>query len=119
MKFEDFKDDDCVVICNLTSMPHVKDVTVQQCCLCGRDVWFAESSKPRVEGRNFYIVCSPCAAPHVKNEVIEMPTDEQLRDSAKSLGIPFEVAKARMQKILDARNKKVKFNKKAAKFEEN
>jgi hypothetical protein len=119
MEFDDFKDEDCVVICNPTTMPHVKDVIVQQCCLCGRDVWFAESSRTRVEGQNFYIVCSPCAAPHIKNEVIEMPTDEQLRDAAENLGISFQEAKSRMQEIMDARNEKVKFNKKAEKYEEN
>jgi hypothetical protein len=119
LKFEDFKTEDCVVICNPTDMPHVENVTVQQCCCCGRDVWFAESSKTRVEGRNYYIVCSPCAAPHIKDKPFEMLTDDQLRDAAETLGIPFEVAKEKMEKIMAARNAKIDIKKKAEKFEEN
>ncbi|MHA2427581.1 MAG: hypothetical protein ACXADB_06125 [Candidatus Hermodarchaeia archaeon] len=119
MKFEDLPEDANLVVCNTTDMPHVKDVTVRQCQFCNRDVWLAETTKKQLGDRDYYIACQYCANPHIKNEIIAMPSDEQLMDVAKTMGLPFDEVKARMQRILDSRNQGIKWKKKAEKYEEN
>jgi len=118
IKFEDLTDDDAVIICNPTDYPHVENVTIKQCDFCGRDVWFADSTKTLVP-EEYYIACCACAGPNIKDEVIAMPTDEQLKDVANNLGLSFEVVKEKVCAKLEERNKKVKFEQKAKRYKDN
>lgn len=118
MKFEDLKDDDAVVVCTTTDQPTIKDVTVRQCSFCGRDVWLADTTRKMLP-KKYYLACMHCAGSNMQKEEIKLPSDEQLKDVADHLGIPFEQVKARIHSMLKNRNEFVKLKNRAEKYESN
>ncbi len=109
-KLEEIKtDDSIVVICNPTFMPHVEDVMVRQCELCGQEIWFAGSTKRHLEEKEkevYHLICGMCAISEFPEEEIfakmEMPSDEQLREVSKETGVSSETIKQRIVDLIQA-----------------
>jgi hypothetical protein len=109
----DIPEDAVVILCSPTSMPHVENVTIQQCHCCNCDVWLAETTKKTIEkdhnGKEYYLMCISCSGKVLKNELMQFPTDEQIKDVADHVGEPFDIIKARIYNFINLRNKAVKF----------
>lgn len=106
---DNLPEDAAVVICELTSAPHVDEVRVQKCDFCGEEVWYAKTTEDMVNSKphgDVYKMCMLCAIKHnvLERERMGMPSDEQLMDVAKRVGVPFEEVKARITEIIKAQN---------------
>jgi len=117
-KLEDLSDDDFIVVCNPTHAPRVKNVTIRQCDFCGGDVWLADSTKSALPEK-YYIACGTCIEPTMDEAQFQLPTDEQIKDMAEHLGRSFDELKAEIVSVFEKRNKVVKHNNRAKKYEEN
>ena len=110
MKYEDLKEDDAVVICMPTSGPHVEDVSIRQCDFCGTDVWFAKSTEAIVPEKH-YLMCLECVTANKVTEkiAVAMPSDDQIRDIAKTTGATFEEVKASVTKMVQIQSQNANY----------
>jgi DNA polymerase III epsilon subunit-like protein len=106
MNPEDLTDDDAVIVCVLKGMPHIGDVVSRECDFCGREVWLTESTN-HPEG--FYVCCVVCAQDHFNNEPVQVPDDDQIRDIANHLGIPFDDVKKKVHDLVEMKNRGTKY----------
>ena len=106
-------DDAAVVVCNPTYMPHVEDVSVEKCEMCGQEVWLAGSTKKAIGDQKCHVVCVLCMIEMHKDKRLEgqttqMPTDEQIKEVAEQVGQPFEAVKKQMVGLVNDLNRAAK-----------
>ena len=100
------------VICASVDMDNVEGSTIEQCAICGAQVWVAPSTKVALakETKPPYFMCINCAKKTIPKEeqMLKMPTDEQVKELAEARGWPFEDAKQQIQQWIKYHNMSIR-----------
>lgn len=98
--------DSAVVVCNTIDMPHVKNVSIKHCNLCGQAVWFADSTMKKVAEKpsaTIYLTCTDCFR-HLNDTEVGMITEEQLHELAQETGMPIDDIRERIADFVRMHN---------------
>jgi hypothetical protein len=107
MKFEELERDANILVCYTLDHPCLTESTIKKCDFCNTPVWKSKSSENLPSS---YLMCVDCAKKNVPSDAtIAEPSDEQIKNIAETLNIPYEKVKKETLKTINEINKSNKF----------
>jgi hypothetical protein len=105
-------DDFCTVLCGPANTPEwakFEDTRYKQCDFCGAQVVVSDSTidaaKSQHKDKIIKLTCVACLQKMPKQMNFNNLSDKQLSEISKKMGLPVDVVRMGMQRIIDVLNK--------------